>query len=56
MNRKTKKKLDILSRKLQTLRQRLAGARRQTDDPDEVERLSTEVAAVEAEMKRLKET
>ena len=56
MDRKTKKKLETLRRKLQTLRQQLAGARRQTDEPDEVEKLSAETAAVEAEMKRLKES
>lgn len=55
MDRKTKKKLELLSKKLQTLRQQLAGARRQTDEPGEVERLSAEVAAVETEMRRLRE-
>jgi len=55
MDRKTKKKLDQLTKRLQTLRQQLAGARRQTDEPGEVERLAKEVEATEAEIRRLRE-
>lgn len=56
MNRKTKKRLNVLGPKLQTLRQQLRGARRQTDEPDEVKRLSEEIATLEAEIRRLKES
>ena len=54
MDRKTKKKIEVLGRKLSTLRQQLAGARRQTDEPAEVERLAAEVGRVEDDLKRLK--
>ena len=55
VDRKTKKKLEVLRKKLGTLRQQLAGVRRQTDDPSEVERLAAETSKVEEEMKKLKE-
>ncbi len=55
MDKKAKKRMDVLSRKLSALRKQLAGARRQTDEPEEVERLAEEVTVIEAEMKRLKE-
>lgn len=56
MDRKVKKKLEILRGKLQLLQRQLAGARRQLDEPGDIERLTAEVAAVEAEVKRLKES
>jgi archaellum component FlaC len=54
-DRKSKKRLEVLSRKLNTLRQRLAGARRQVDDPAEVERLQEEIGSLEAEIRKLKD-
>jgi hypothetical protein len=56
MDRRTKKKIEVLGRKLTNLRQQLAGARRQTDEPQEVERLEAEVSRIEADLKRLKES
>jgi uncharacterized coiled-coil DUF342 family protein len=55
MDKKAKKKLDVINQRLQTLRQQLAGARKQNDTPGEVERLEREIAAAEAEVKTLKE-
>jgi len=55
MDKKAKKKLDIVNQRLQTLRQQLAGARKQDDTPGEVERLQCEIAALEKEVKSLKE-
>ena len=54
MDKKIKKKQDVLRQRLQKLQQQLAGARRQMDDPDEVRRLEQEVAATEAELEKLK--
>jgi len=56
MDAKAKKKLEVLNQRLQKLRQQLAGARKQPDEPGEAQRLEREVAQVEAEVKRLKET
>lgn len=54
MDKKAKKKLDALRARLQTLRNQLAGAKKQQDDPDEVKRLEKEIANAEAEVERLK--
>lgn len=54
MNRKVKKKLETARQRLQLLRQQLAGAKRQDDEPGEVERLEREIASIEAEVEKLK--
>lgn len=54
MDKKAKKRLDILNQKLQQLRQQVAGCRQQNDEPAELQRLEKEMAAVEAEVKKLK--
>ena len=54
MNKKTKKRLELVQQRLQRLRQQLAGARKQMDEPGEVERIQTEIAAAEEELGRLK--
>lgn len=54
MDKRIKKKLDIVHQHLQILRQQLAGAKRQSDEPGEVERLTDEIAALEAEAQKLK--
>ena len=56
MNKKTKKKIDVLRKKLEGLKRRLAGAKKQTDEPEEVERLSAEVAQVENSLTALKDS
>lgn len=55
MDKKQKKKIDTLNQKLQRLRQQLAGARKQMDEPDQVQLLEKEIAAAEAELAKLKE-
>ena len=55
MDKKAKKKVDVLNQRLQKLRQQLAGAKQQMDEPGEVARLEKEIGQVEAELKRLKE-
>ncbi len=56
MDGKAKKKLDLVQKRLDKLRQQLSGAVRQNDDPQDVVRLRAEVAAAEAEIRRLKES
>ena len=54
MDRKAKKKLDNAQKRLQHLRLQLAGAKRQDDEPGEVARLKSEIAALEVEIEKLK--
>ncbi|MBX7074316.1 MAG: hypothetical protein K1X71_14315 [Pirellulales bacterium] len=54
MDKKAKKRWDVLTQKLQKLRQQVAGARKQNDDPQELAQLEKEVAATEAELARIK--
>ena len=54
MDKKSKKRLDVLHQKLQQLRQQLAGSKQQNDEPADLRRLQTEIAQVEAEIKKLK--
>jgi uncharacterized coiled-coil DUF342 family protein len=54
MDKRSKKKLDTVHQQLQKLRQQLAGAKRQPDEPGDVQRLQKEIAALEAEAERLK--
>jgi cob(I)alamin adenosyltransferase len=54
MDKKAKKRIDVLQQKLQKLKQQLAGAKQQPDDPDDVVRLEKEIAAAEKELGTLK--
>jgi hypothetical protein len=54
MDKKVKKKQDVLRQRLQKLQQQLSGARKQMDDLDEVRRLEQELAATELELQKLK--
>jgi archaellum component FlaC len=54
VDKKAKKKIDVLRHRLQKLQQQLSGARKQMDDADEVHRLEKEVADAESELERLK--
>lgn len=56
MDKKIKHKIDVLNQRLQKLRQQLAGARKQTDEPDEVTRLERELASVTEEVEKLKKS
>ena len=51
---RAKKRLEIVKQKLQLLRQKLAGAKRQDDEPGEVRKLQQEIATLEAEAVKLK--
>jgi peptidoglycan hydrolase CwlO-like protein len=54
MDKKAQKKLDVLRQKIQKLQQLLVAAKKQNDEPGEVERLEKEIHAHEAEIKKLK--
>ncbi|HVX11842.1 MAG TPA: hypothetical protein VHC22_11725 [Pirellulales bacterium] len=55
MDKKAKKRIDLLNQRLQKLRQQLSGARKQMDDPADVKRLEQEVENVSAELEKLKQ-
>lgn len=54
MDKKAKKRIDMLNKKVGDLQQRLAGARKQMDDDGEVRQLESELAAAKAEIEKLK--
>ena len=54
MDKKNKKKIDVLQQRLQKLRQQLAGLKKQLDEPEELERMNAEIAEAEQELARLK--
>ena len=53
MDKKSKKRIDILRSNLQRLRQQLSGAQQQKDDLEESQTLRKQIAAVEAELQSL---
>ena len=53
MDKKSKKRIDVLRPLLQRLRQQLSGARQQNDDLAETAALAKQVADVEAELQSL---
>jgi DNA-binding FrmR family transcriptional regulator len=54
MDKKQKKRIDVVRTRLQNLQQQLAGARKQMDDAQEVKALEQQVAAAAAELEKLK--
>jgi archaellum component FlaC len=56
MDKKAKKRIDLLNQRLQKLRQQLAGARKQMDDPADVKRLEREIEDVNSELEKLKQS
>jgi hypothetical protein len=54
VDKKAKKRLEVLRTKVTHLKQQLAGATKQMDDAAEVQRLKKEIAAAEAEIEKLK--
>lgn len=55
MDKKQKKRLDVLQQRLQKLRVLLVAAKQQPDDPADIPRLEQEIAAAESELKKLKQ-
>jgi peptidoglycan hydrolase CwlO-like protein len=54
VDKKAKKRLEVLRKKVTHLQQQLSGATKQMDDAAEVQRLKSEIAAAEAEIEKLK--
>ena len=54
MDRKAKKRLLVINKKLQNLRQQLSGAREQDDEPGEIQQLETDIVRYEQEAEELK--
>jgi len=56
MDKRTRKKIQALNERIQRLRRQLAGAKRQADEPGELEALEREIADAQAQLSRLKES
>jgi len=54
MDKKDKKRMEVLQQKIAKLQQLLAGAKKQPDDPAEVPQLEQDLAAAHAELTSLK--
>ena len=54
MNKKAKKRLLVVNKKLQNLRQQLSGAREQDDEPGEIQQLEDDITRFEQEAEELK--
>jgi hypothetical protein len=54
MDKKAQKRIEVLRKKITELQPRLAGAKKQMDDPEEVRRLEAELSAAQAEVDKLK--
>ena len=55
MDKKDKKRMEVLQQKIAKLQQLVAGAKKQPDDPAEAPRLEKELAAAHAEIATLKQ-
>ncbi len=53
LDKKQKKQLEAAKTRMQKLRQLLAGARDQPDDPQELARLKRDIAELEEQMRKL---
>jgi hypothetical protein len=54
MDKKAKKRIEVLRQRLTKLRMLFSAAKEQMDDEDEVRRLESDIAAAEAEIEKLK--
>ena len=54
MDKKDKKKLESLNQKLQLLKRRLAGEKKEPDDPASIPALEKEIAGIEAQIAKIK--
>jgi len=55
MNKKQKKQLDLAHKKLTSLQQLLAAAKKQIDDPAEVRDLERQIKAVEEQIEKIQQ-
>lgn len=56
MDKKQKKKSQVLQQRIQSLRQQLAGAKKQMDDPAELKSIQQQFTAAEAELAKIKDS
>jgi DNA-binding FrmR family transcriptional regulator len=56
MDKKVKKKSHVLQQRIQALRQQLAGAKKQMDDPNELKSLQQQLATAESELAKIKDS
>ena len=54
MDKKAKKRVEVLRKKIPQLQQLLAAAKQQPDDPEEPTRIQAELDAAKAEISKLK--
>ena len=54
MDKKAKKRLEVLRKKLTKYQAILAAAKQQTDEPDEIENAQKEIEAIKAEIEKIK--
>lgn len=54
MDKRDKKRIEVINQRVLKLRQQLAGARQQEDEPGEAKKIETEIATLEAEAKKLR--
>jgi len=54
MDKKTKKRIGVLQKKLTKLRNELSVVKKFTDDPEEIPQLEGRIAEMDAELKTLK--
>ncbi len=54
MDKKAKKRIEVLRKRIDKLQLLLKGAKEQMDDPDEVVKLESDLAEAKAEITRLK--
>lgn len=54
MDKKAKKRIEVLRKKVTHLQQQLSGAREQMDDPREVQQLEASIAEAQQEIEKLK--
>ena len=54
MDKKSKKRMEVVRKKVQNLKKQLSGAKQQDDEPGEVARLEAEIIAFQAEALELK--
>ena len=54
LDKKSKKRLEVIRKKIDKLQLQLAGAKEQNDEPGDVERIDKELADLTAELRQLK--
>lgn len=54
MDKKTKKRLEILRKKVEKQQKVLTAAKQQTDEPDEIENIEKQIAEYKSEIAELK--